>query len=80
MGKNGVLLWLMIRRRFGRIARRISYFEEGIRKSQNNDQKSYSERKSDETELNGALVNVLRVLKVHELFFENPENLVWGRC
>lgn len=58
---------------------KYNYFKEGIRKSKNNDQKSYSERKSDESELNGALVNVLRVLKrVHELFFENPENLVWG--
>ncbi|KAJ4721337.1 RNA polymerase II C-terminal domain phosphatase-like [Melia azedarach] len=36
-------------------------------------EKSYSEEKTDESESDGALANILRVLKtVHGLFFENP--------
>ncbi|KAK9197944.1 hypothetical protein WN944_013127 [Citrus x changshan-huyou] len=50
-----------------------NYFKERRNKKNNILQKSFSERNTDENELNGALVNVLRVLKtVHGLFFENP--------
>ncbi|KAJ4712178.1 RNA polymerase II C-terminal domain phosphatase-like 4 [Melia azedarach] len=41
--------------------------------------KSYSERETDESEINGALANVLRILRrVHWLFFDNPANLASG--
>ncbi|KAH9719915.1 RNA polymerase II C-terminal domain phosphatase-like 4 [Citrus sinensis] len=50
-----------------------NYFKERRNKKNNILQKSFSERNTDENELNGALVNVLRVLKtVHGLFFKNP--------
>lgn len=51
-----------------------NYFKERRNKKNNILQKSVSENK-----LNGALVNVLRVLKtVNRLFFENPGNLFSG--
>lgn len=56
---------------------RYNYFSEQI--GMKRKRKSYSERETDESEINGALANVLRILRrVHWLFFDNPANLASG--
>lgn len=53
------------------VVEKYNYFNEG--KSGSMNPKSYSEKKTEESETNGVLINLLKSLrKIHGLFFNNP--------